>query len=274
MRRLQELYQSRELLVNLTLRELRSRYRRSVLGWTWSLLNPLAMVAIYGIVFSVFLKVEPPVGEPSGLDSFVMYLLCALVPWNFFSIGLSQSVEALVSNANLIRKVYFPRELLVFASVGAALVTFLIELAVVCVVLLLVGNFVLVWLPVLIVLIALQSLIITGLGLILSACNVYFHDVRHFLVILLQIMFYATPIVYPITLVPENSEILGVDVPVRALYQLNPMVEVVQAFRRVLYDLRFPTFGQVAYMLVWAIGAMVIGMWVFRKLEKRVAEEV
>src|SRR3954447_17140273 len=99
---LREYAGTRELVLNLTLRELRSRYKKSVLGWAWSLLNPVASVVIYTIVFSTFLKVVPPTGEPSGLKSFVVFLLCALVPWNFISGSLGGTLDALVVNANLI----------------------------------------------------------------------------------------------------------------------------------------------------------------------------
>src|SRR3954471_18441096 len=113
MSRLQEFAGTHDLAINLTLRELRGRYKKSVLGWTWSLLNPLATVAIYSLVFSYFLKITPPVGDPSGLDSFALFLLCALIPWNFFQNGLTMGLSAIVGNGNLIKKVYFPRELLV-----------------------------------------------------------------------------------------------------------------------------------------------------------------
>jgi ABC-2 type transport system permease protein len=112
----------RDLLVNLTLRELRSRYKKSALGWAWSLINPLAMVAIYALVFSFFLKIEPPRGEPSGLQSFVLYLLCALIPWIYFSNSVQTSLDSLVGNAGLIKKVYFPRDMLVMAVVGSMVV--------------------------------------------------------------------------------------------------------------------------------------------------------
>src|SRR2546430_5460769 len=127
--------EARELTVNLTLRELRGRYKRSALGWTWSLLNPLSTVIVYTIVFSFFLKIDPPVGHPSGLHNFSMFLLCGLLPFNFLSNGMNGSLDSLLSNSNLIRKVYFPREVLVASTVGALLVTFLVELAVVCVIL-------------------------------------------------------------------------------------------------------------------------------------------
>ncbi|MBA2326431.1 MAG: ABC transporter permease, partial [Actinobacteria bacterium] len=134
-----EYSQARELAVNLTLRELRGRYKRSVLGWTWSLLNPLASVVIYSIVFSFFLKIEPPVGEPSGLHSFVLFLLCGLLPWNFLSSGANAAMGALVGNGNLIKKVYFPREILVGSAVAAHVITLLIELGVLVVVFLIGG---------------------------------------------------------------------------------------------------------------------------------------
>ena len=208
---LQEYVSARELLVNLTLRELRSKYKKSVLGWTWSLLNPLSSVVIYTIVFSGFLHVQAPTGDPSGLQSFVFFLLCALIPWNFVAGSISLSLETLVANGNLIKKVYFPRELLVAATIASLLVTFAIELGVVCVILLIAGNMVLPWIPVAIVLMALLTCTVLGVGLILSVTNVYFRDVKHFVNIALQALFYSAPIVYPATLVPKESTILGRD---------------------------------------------------------------
>jgi lipopolysaccharide transport system permease protein len=265
---------SRELVLNLTLRELRSRYKRSVLGWTWSLLNPLASVVVYTIVFAGFLNVQAPAGDPSGLDSFVMFLLCGLIPWNFVSGSLTSSLDALVVNGNLIKKVYFPRELVVVSTIGSLLVTFFIELGVLGVVLLILGNMVLPWLPVVLLLVALLAAMMLGIGMTLSVLNVYFRDVKHFVNIALQILFYSAPIVYPPTLVPKHSDILGIDVPVRFLYNLNPLARFIEAFRNVLYDLRFPRLATLAYIVVWAAGMLALGMWVFGRLEPRLAEEV
>src|SRR3954447_12513749 len=145
MSRLSDFAGTRDLTVNLTLRELRSRYKRSVLGWTWSLLNPLATVLIYSLVFSYFLKVVPPVGKPSGLHSFALFLLCGLIPWNLFQNGTTQGLGSLVANGNLIKKVFFPRELLVFSSISSLVVTMLIELSVLGVILLFFGNMVIPW---------------------------------------------------------------------------------------------------------------------------------
>src|SRR3954447_2868452 len=271
---LREYAGTRELVVNLTLRELRSKYKKSVLGWTWSLLNPVASVIIYTIVFSVFLSVQPPRGDPSGLKSFVLFLLCALVPWNFMSSTMTLSLDSLVMNANLIKKVYFPRELLVASSVASLDVTFLIELGVLGGILLLVGNTIIPWIPLVLLLVAMLTGTMLGWGMVLAVCNVYFRDVKHFMNIIIMALFYSAPIVYPVTLVPENREVAGVDVPVRAIYELNPIARFVEAFRAVLYDLRFPSWATMAYLMGWTIGSLLIGWWVFGKLEPRLAEEV
>jgi len=271
---LQEYASSRELVVNLTLRELRSKYKKSVLGWTWSLLNPLSTVVIYTIVFYGFLKVQAPVGDPSGIQSFVVFLLCALVPWNFISSCLSATLDALVGNANLIKKVYFPRELLVASTVGSLVVTFIIELSVLCVILLVLGNMVLPWIPLALVFVVLLTVMLLGWGMVLSVCNVYFRDVKHFVNIALQALFYSAPIVYPETLVPKTATVAGLEIPVRFIYNLNPIVRFVDAFRSVLYDLRFPTLATTLYVFAWAIGSLVIGLRVFNRLEPRLAEEV
>ncbi|MFA5885872.1 MAG: ABC transporter permease [Acidimicrobiia bacterium] len=274
MTRLAEYRQSRELTVNLVLRELRSRYKRTALGYGWSLLSPLASVAIYGVVFSVFLKVEPPVGDPSGLHSFVLFLVCGLLPWNYFSNCSNASLDALLANANLIRKVYFPRELLVVSATGALLVTYLIELGVLCVILVAVGSMVLPWIPVLLVLVALQAVLVLGVGLALSVLNVYFRDVKHFMILVLMALFYSVPVVYPVTLVPVERTILGVDVPIRFIYELNPLVRMIECYRAVLYDLRFPPLGSFLYFAASAVVFLVAGLVLFSRMDGRLAEEV
>jgi ABC-2 type transport system permease protein len=269
-----ELASSRELFANLTLRELRGKYKRSTLGWTWSLVNPLATMAIFTVVFNFFLKVDPPEGEPSGLDVFAFYLLCGLLPWNFLSNCLTGSMGMLLSNANLIKKVWFPREILVGANVAAAGVGFLLELAVLIVALLIAGNFVLPWLVPLVMVLALQALFATGVGLTFSVLNVYFRDVQHFVGILLQLWFYATPIVYPLSVVPEEHELWGVTIPVATIYNLNPMVRFVEAYRDCLYDLRLPSLGTMAFLVVVSGVSLAIGLAVFGRFEPRLAEEL
>ena len=128
MNALADLSQSRDLMVNLTLRELRGKYKRSVLGWTWSLLNPLATMLIFSVVFGRLPEGAAADGDPSGLTNFPFFLLCGLLPWNFLSNGMSGSMVALLGNANLIKKVYFPREVLVVATCSRSAWRFLIEI--------------------------------------------------------------------------------------------------------------------------------------------------
>jgi ABC-2 type transport system permease protein len=274
MTRLAEYRGTHELLINLVLRELRSRYKRSVLGWGWSLITPLATVLIYWMVFSGFLKVQPPVGDPSGLKSFVLFLVCGLLPYKFLGDSMSAATESLLTNANLVKKVYFPRELVVVASVGALLATFAIELLVVCALLVVFGNMVLPWIPMLLVIVLLEVCFVLGVAFVLAPLNVYLRDVKHFVLISLQLLFYSAPIVYPLRLVPRHTEVLGVDVPVRRIYELNPLVRIIGCFRNVLYDLRFPPIGNLAYLAAWAIALLWFGRWVFARLDRRLAEEV
>jgi len=263
-----------ELLWNLTLRELRSKFKRSALGWLWSVINPLASIAIYTVVFGVFFEVTPPKGDPSGLQLYGFWLVCGLLPWTYLNNGLNGAATSIVGNEGLVKKVYFPRSVLPAASTLAWLASFAVELVVLGVVLLAVGNFVLPWVPVVLVLMALQTVFVLGVGLVLAAANAYFRDVQHFLAIGMNIWFYATPVLYPPELPPEELTVLGVTIPIRTLLQLNPMAVFVDAYRDVLYNLRWPTLSQWAAMTVIAFGSLAIGAAVFRRLEPRLAEEM
>ncbi|MGI9034368.1 MAG: ABC transporter permease [Acidimicrobiales bacterium] len=269
---LSELNGSRELIANLTLRELRGKYKRSVLGWAWSLLNPLSTMLIFSLVFAYFLQIKVRAGRPSGLRSFAFYLLIGLLPWNFLSNGINGSMSALVSNSNLIKKVYFPRQVLVIANVASWVVSLLIEMSVLSIALLVVGSFVIPWLVPVLLLVVIQTAFVAGIGLGLSVLNVYFRDMEHLTNIGLQLWFYATPIVYPLELVKGRGMFHGVDV--YFVYRLNPMVRFVQAYRDCLYDLRLPAFGDLAYLVVAAAVALVGGMAIFIRLEPKLAEEL
>ena len=271
---LAEYRSSRELLYNLTLRELRGKYKRSVLGWTWSMLNPLATMLIFTLVFRFFLRIDAPGSKATDLRSFSLYLMCGLLPWNFFVNGVTASMGSLVGNANLIKKTYFPRELLVIAQVNSWIVSLLIEMSLLAAAFLVFGNMVLPWLPAAILLIVLLALFVTGMSLTFSVLNVYFRDVQHFVGILFQVWFYLTPIVYPLSLVPERAELFGRDMPVRALFHLNPVVDFVEAFRSLLYDLRLPSAASLAYLVAVSVTSLVIGLTVFSRLEGKLAEEL
>jgi lipopolysaccharide transport system permease protein len=271
---LREFLEARELLVNLTRRDLSSRYRRSALGWLWSLVTPLATILVFSLVFRFFLRFPVEEGQNSGLKSFALFLVCGLVAWNFLANSVNGSMGILLGNGNLIKRVYFPRAVLVAASVASATITLGIELAVVAAVLLIAGSAFLPLLPVLLVIVALQVVFVLGISLGLSVLNVYFRDLQYIVAIVLQLGFYAAPIIYPISLVPSRALVFGVDVHVRLIYSLNPAVHLVEAYRDVLYHARLPSLNDFIAIGGSAVVALAVGVLVFRRFEPRLAEEL
>lgn len=238
------------------------------------MLNPIATMLIFTFVFRVILKIDPPAGNPSGIKNFAFFLICALLPWNFLANGLGAATSSVIQNASLIKKVYFPRAVLPTASILSWDTNLLIEFGILSLALLMIGKVVFVYLPVIIVVIFLLTLFVLGVGAAFAALNVYFRDVSHFLQILLLMWFYSTPVLYPIALVPERHVIAGFNVPVRAVYDLNPMVHFTQAFRALFYDLKLPDASTFVYMTAGAGIALLIGFSLFKKLEARFAEEL
>ena len=178
MQQLRDIANSRNLLWNLTLRELRSKYRRSVMGWSWSMLNPLAQMAIYTFVFGVLFGAQAPAGDPSGITTFGLYLLTGLIPWGFFSLICSVGLQAILSNTTLVRKVAFARESLVISQVLFCSVQFSIEMTLVCIALTIAGSFVLPFLPVTILLMLFLALFAMGIAFVLSVTRFSFVTCR------------------------------------------------------------------------------------------------
>lgn len=264
-----ELIARRELLWNLTLRELRGRYKRSLLGWGWSLLNPIAFMLVYTFAFSIVLRATPPVGDPSGLDSYAFFLLCGLLPWTFFNVSVTTSMESVVANGPLVSKVAFPREHLIVSTVVAGLFTLAVELTVLAVALVFVGNVVLVWIPFIVIASVLVALFSTGLGLALAAGNVYFRDLSYLWSIVVQAWFFSTPVVYPPSLV-EGRLPAGV----LRIYNDLPMAVAVRIFRDLMYHERMPRLLDFGLLAAYAIAVLLAGWWIFDKLEGRFAEEL
>ena len=260
-----------DLLMNLTLRDLRSKYKRSVLGWTWSVLNPLVAVVVYSAVFSVFLRIEPSVGDPSGLDSYAVFLLVTLLPWQFHVTSLTEANRSITGNSSLVTKIFFPRWVLPTSAVLARFLTLIVEMLVLLILIALwEGHIAFQWIPVVAALMILQLLFTIGLALIISAANVYFRDIQHFLMVALQPWMFLTPILYPLNLVPADKEFLGISY--RTLYQLNPMVSWAKAYRNVLYDLRFPSLERWLAILTATFVVLYLGFKIFNRLDRRMAE--
>jgi ABC-2 type transport system permease protein len=266
-----ELWSYRTLITNLTERELKAKYKRSVLGWLWSLINPLATLAIYSLVFGTFLKITPPGPAGNGtLDAFPIYLFTGLVIWNLFAQILTGSLGALSSNGDLLKKVYFPPECPAIANVLAVLAQTFIESLILMAVYVLFGNFswtFLLW-PILILMVVAFSL---GVGLVLSLMNVYFRDVEYLISIMMQMLFYFTPIIYSFELVK--------DIPVGPftagqLLTLNPLTQYVGAARDLLWDLEVPTLGRCVGIVVVSLGTLLVGWVIFTHFSRDVSEEL
>ncbi|MFB2557308.1 ABC transporter permease [Herbiconiux liangxiaofengii] len=273
---LKEVFQSRELLANLTLREIRGQYKRTVFGQLWSLANPLAAMVVYTFVFALIFRAKPDVGDPSGLDVFALWLLCGLLPWTFFANVVNTGMGSLLVNAGLVQKVYFTRIVLPVSAVGSIGFNWLFEMAVLLIALSIAGAFVLPWIPMMLVTMVLLAIFATGVALMLAVANVHFRDTQYFMGILLQIWMYLTPIVYPINLIIERSNevggLFGSNIQIVQLYRINPMERFVEVFRSLLYDNRWPELNDFAYCVIWAFVSLVIGVIIFRRNEKGLAE--
>lgn len=273
---LSEIWGSRELLQNLTNREVRGKYRRTALGQLWSLANPIAAILIYTFIFSFIFRLPAQVGDPSGLNNYALWLVCGLLPWLFFNRVLTIGVDSLVANAGLIQKVYFPRIVLPLSLANATMFTWALEMGVLVVALSLLGSFVLPWLPLLAVFMVVFALFSVGVAMLLSIANVYFRDLSYLLTIVLQFWFYLTPILYPVDMVATQSDRLGglggTSITLLGVYQLNPVEGFIEIFRNLLYDNAMPELSRILIALAWAIGAFGAGVWLYSKKERQMAE--
>jgi ABC-2 type transport system permease protein len=271
---LREAVSRRELLANFTLRELRTRYRRSILGWGWSLLNPLVITACYALVFTVFLDVQPEPGDPSGNDVFAFFLLPAIISWNLLANSLQSSMSSLLGSHALIAKVHFPRELIVVGTVLALAVSTLIEFGVLAVALLVFGYNVLLYLPFVLVTLILQVVFVTGLSLVLSALAVRHRDIPYLTTVALTVWFYVTPVLYSPSLIPERWSFAGVNWPLRDLLLLNPMARFVASYREAMYDGGVPGWRTMALLIVMSATMFLAGYAFFIRRSVRFAEEL
>ena len=270
--------ESRELLINLTLRETRGKYKGTALGQLWSLANPFAAMLVYTFVFSFVFRIQPPPGDPSGLNLFPVWLICGLIPWMFVVSVLNAGVSSLVGNSDLIQKVYFFRPVLPLSFVLSIAYNWLFEMAVVLVVLIFVGAFIWPWIPLILLMMILLTVFAAGLALMLSVANVYFRDTEHILALGTQIWMYLTPVIYPLSLVSEQSARVGgllcTNITVLDIYTLNPMERYIAVFRELLYDNTWPNPTDFTFCVVAALVSLALGLWVFQRNEKGLAEAI
>lgn len=254
-----QLYKTRDLLRSWTERTIRARYQQSVLGGLWIIIQPLATVIMFSVIFTYFVPID------TGDIPYPVFSYVALIPWILFASSLGEMSGSLVANMGLITKIYFPREMLPISAMFARMADFFVSagLLIFLIIIYDVPIFPLGWLflPVILVI---QLGLITGIGLILAATNVFYRDVGTLLALVIQLWFYASPIIYPVSMVPEQ---------LLPFYYLNPMAGILEAYRAVILYQTIPSFSLVISAVI-AIIVFIVGFWTFRRLEPKFADVI
>ena len=246
-----------ELIKNFVRRDLKVRYKNSILGFFWSLLNPLLMMIILTLAFSVILRIK--------VENYPVFLLCAILPWSFHSSSLTFSAHSIIYNEPLLNKVYFPREIFPISSVISGLVNFFFALSVLFLFLAVFKIKIGVAILVLPLVIIIQFIFTLGLSLLVSWSTVFFRDLEHILEVFLSFWFYVTPVLYPTSMVPKRF---------LHYYCLNPMVGIINSYRDVLMYNRFPTLNEFLYPAIASIVIFYVGYISFKKHEFYLVERI
>jgi lipopolysaccharide transport system permease protein len=253
------LYEYRELIKNLVVSDLKVKYANSILGFAWSLLNPLLMMMVLYIVFNGFYSMK---------ENFVLYILTGLLAWRFFSIGTTAALGSIVGKPSLVTKIYIPREILPLSSVLSSVISSLLEFCVLIPLLFILGSGVSAAIILFPFILVLFFMLVYGTSLLLSSLYVYFRDLNQIWEVLTQIGFFACPIMYSLDLINKMPEQL------RSIYMLNPVTLLIEMYRDIFLGGTIPNAMDVALVLAFGIALMAVGTVVFRKLSRRFAEEV
>ena len=257
LKKIKELYMYRQFLKTSVKKEFRGKYKKSVLGILWSFINPLLQLLVYALVFPFILRVQE--------ENYIMFIFTALIPWNFFSTTLSQSTSVIISNGGIIKKVYFPREILPISIVLSGAINFLISCIIILVALLISGIGISPYILFLPLILFVQCLVTLAICFVLSVFTVYIRDLEYFINVLLQLWMYITPVLYTIDLIPEKFA---------KLFYLNPMVQIINAYRNIFYYQTMPDLKALAIWFVIGIVGIIVGYNIFKRFEKRFAEEL
>lgn len=258
MKTLKEIYEYRTMISSLIQRDLRGRYKGSVLGFAWTFLNPLLQLAVYTVVFSAIMR--------AGIEDYYLFLFVALIPWMFFSSSVSGGASCIMSQKEMVKKIYFPREVLPISYVTCQFVNMLLSLIVVFAVLIIsrkgISLMACLYLPIVMIAEYIMALSIT---MIASAVTVYLRDIEHILAIVTMAWQFLTPVMYSIDMVPEQ---------LRPVFNLNPMTPIIVAYRDVFYYKQAPHIFTLVHGFIFSIVLLIIGWLVFGHLKKHFAEEM
>jgi len=252
-----KLYNYRELLKTSVKKEVRSKYKNSFLGVMWSFLNPLLQIAVYAIIFSLILK--------NKQENYAIFLCCGIIPWTFFSSAINKSAFTIIENGNIIKKVYFPREIIPISVVTAETINFLISTIIILGFVIIGGigiNKFLFFYPIVLIT---QFLIILAFSFVVSGICVYFRDLQHFIGIILQLLFYAAPIVYSQDSIPSEYD---------WILKLNPMTYIINAYRDIFYYQKSIEIIPIIMLIFIGIVGCFVGYKFFNKLQKGFAEQL
>lgn len=257
MQLIKDLKQYKEFLKSNVKKEIRGKYKGSFLGVLWSFLNPLLSVVVYAIIFPYIMRMK--------MDHYLIYLITGIIPWTFFTMSINVGMISVLVNANIIKKVYFPRIILPISSVTSALVNFIISLLIVCLFILFSGmgfSANLIFLPLIVII---QYILLLGITFILSAIDLYFRDIENIMLFVISMLFYATPILYEPSIFPKRLS---------WVINLNPMAHLINGYRDIFYYQKFPDFVSLGIVLVFSVCLFFVGYNIFEKLQKGFAEEV
>lgn len=253
----EKIYNYRELLKTNVKKEIRGRYKNSILGVMWSFLNPLLQLAVYAVIFGALLA--------GGDPTYHIYICVALIPWTYFTTAITQSAFTVIGNGDIIKKVYFPREILPISVVTSGAVNFVISTIIILAFVLVAGLGITKYILLYPVILLVQYVLLLGISFIVSSITVYFRDLEHIIGIVLMAAFYGTPIVYKLEQLPPNLQIV---------MQLNPMTHLINAYRDIFYYQQMPNMKILGGLFVGSVILLVIGYFIFKKLQKGFAEEL
>jgi len=259
---IQAIYKWRELLWQITAREVKARYKQSILGYFWVILNPLAQMLVMSFAFSVILRV--PTFSASNIP-YSVFLFVALLPWNLFSSSLGSASASLVGAGSLITKIYFPRTILVIATIIAKIIDFFFALSILAIYMIayqLPININILWvIPIFFI----QQIFTLGLSLFFAAANLLYRDIQYLLAMILLLWMYVTPIIYSADMIPQKYKII---------FQLNPMAVIINAYRQVILGGGVPKYSSIIIALVVSIFTLIIGFKYFKSREKIFADNI
>lgn len=251
------LYQYRELLKTNIKKEVRGKYKNSFLGVLWSFLNPLLQIVVYAIVFQLILK--------NPQENYAIFICCGLIPWTFFSSTVSRTAFTMVENGNILKKVYFPREILPISIVSSETVNFLISTTIILGFVILGGVGISKYIIFYPLVLLTQYLLLIAISFIVSSISVYIRDLQHLIGVALQLLFYAAPIVYSPDVIPQEY---------KWILTLNPMAYIINGYRDIFYYQKMPNIASLLVLIAISVGLCVIGYMIFNKLQKGFAEEL